>query len=159
MCAASSQFFRQGRANPGTRAGDQRPLSTPGAVRHDGNVAPGLKSVQGMVEVDATAEGPARGCSNLAKLSDFTAIPTNRRPGPGPAPPHEHQTLAAETAQAVWPVQIAGLPCCWRRYVDGGPDRDLRHPGTAEPIHIQPSVAGASPLSVAPRRCCQDCRG
>src|ERR1017187_2793733 len=49
MCAARSQFLRQGRANPGTRAGDQRPLSTPGAVHHDGNVAPGFKSVQGMV--------------------------------------------------------------------------------------------------------------
>src|ERR1039457_4668726 len=63
MCAASSQFFRQGRANPGTRAGDQSPLSTPGAVRHDGNVAPGFKSIQGMVASAATAEGPARGCS------------------------------------------------------------------------------------------------
>src|ERR1017187_1941066 len=49
MCATRSQFLRQGRANPGTRAGDQRPLSTPGAVRHDGNVAPGFKSIQGMV--------------------------------------------------------------------------------------------------------------
>jgi hypothetical protein len=49
MCAASSQFLRQGGANPGSRAGDQRPLSTPGAVCHDGNVAPGFKSVQGVV--------------------------------------------------------------------------------------------------------------
>src|ERR1019366_2226314 len=67
MLAEGGQFLRQGRANPRTRAGDQRPLSTPGAVRHDGNVPPGFKSVQGMVTANATAEGPARGCSNLAK--------------------------------------------------------------------------------------------
>src|ERR1017187_8400608 len=61
MCAASSQFFRQGRANPGTRAGDQRPLSTPGAVRHDGNVAPGFTWVQEDGRVCHHGRGARRG--------------------------------------------------------------------------------------------------
>ena len=34
--AARGQFLRQCRADPGTSPGDQCPLSTPGAVRHDG---------------------------------------------------------------------------------------------------------------------------
>ena len=33
--AAFGQFLRQCRADPGTSAGDQGPLSTPGVVRHD----------------------------------------------------------------------------------------------------------------------------
>jgi hypothetical protein len=48
MRAAAGQFLRQGRANSGTRAGDQRPFATPGAVRHDGNVPPGFTWVQGL---------------------------------------------------------------------------------------------------------------
>src|ERR1035438_7306075 len=66
MCAARCQFLRQGRANPGTRAGDQRPLSTPGAVHHDGNVAPGFKSVQGMVTANDTLVVRYTSCKRAA---------------------------------------------------------------------------------------------
>ena len=40
------------------------------------------------------------GSRNLAERSDFTVDSARRRSGPEPAPPHEHQTLAAEAPRS-----------------------------------------------------------